>query len=433
MNNKKENGIIWQSALAVVYSQTVRDYDEEPGGQKMNRSVFLKKSIRKWTALSLIVIILSCLTPVWADSIFECRYSVTFGQSDARAMLKLINDFRTGSEAWYWNSDNKTKTVLTDLSPLTYDYQLEKDAMQRAAEIALYYSHTRPDGTGWDTVGSLTYGENIAAGYPITYINVFGMWQESSADYEHQGHRRNMLGRNYATVGIGHVTAGGCEFWVQEFGLRNSGAGKTAVVDTEKEMTVQINEAILSGKSITGFASRTLNLDYETRMELPLLNVTVSRDDSWSYITDIKVKPEKWTSSDTEAVSVEEGTATGFIVGKTKLTATLWNSQYSVTANVVYNGLQADMVLPKQLKQVDQNVFERINITAVDIPEGVTLISSGAFKNCLNLKQVRICGENTEIDDDAFPSGQAICFICPRGSKAQIYAEKNHYKIVQVK
>ena len=100
---------------------------------------------------------------------------------------------------------------------------------------------------------------------------------------------------------------------------------------------------------------------------------------------------------------------------------------------MVYNGLQTDTVLPDQLKRIDQNVFEGTNITAVDIPEGVTLISSGAFSNCPNLKQVRIRGEETEIADDAFPSGQEICFICPRESRAKTYAENNHYKVVRVK
>ena len=52
-----------------------------------------------------------------------------------------------GKEAWVWNQDNQTKTVYKNLKTLTYAYELEKTAMLRAAELAFYYNHTRPNGT----------------------------------------------------------------------------------------------------------------------------------------------------------------------------------------------------------------------------------------------------------------------------------------------
>ena len=64
-------------------------------------------------------------------------------------MLGKINSFRTGNEAWYWNSDNKTKTKCKNLGKLKYDYNLEQIAMQRAAEIAFQFSHERTDGTDY--------------------------------------------------------------------------------------------------------------------------------------------------------------------------------------------------------------------------------------------------------------------------------------------
>ena len=80
-------------------------------------------------------------------------------------MLSKINALRTGGNAWYWNSDNTTKTVLTDLSALQYDYDLEKAAMQRAAELVAMYSHTRPcDGDASDMFDWYSFGENIAYG-----------------------------------------------------------------------------------------------------------------------------------------------------------------------------------------------------------------------------------------------------------------------------
>ena len=69
----------------------------------------------------------------------------------ARSMLAYINEFRTGEDAWYWEADNTTKTYVTGLSPLKYDYDLEAVAMLRASEIAVKFSHTRPDGSKWST------------------------------------------------------------------------------------------------------------------------------------------------------------------------------------------------------------------------------------------------------------------------------------------
>ena len=37
-------------------------------------------------------------------------FNAPFRQTTARGMLSMINSFRTGSEAWYWNSDNSTRT-----------------------------------------------------------------------------------------------------------------------------------------------------------------------------------------------------------------------------------------------------------------------------------------------------------------------------------
>ena len=49
--------------------------------------------------------------------------NVKYGQTEARKMLDMVNAFRTGGDAWVWNSDDKTKTTYssTDLAPLEYD------------------------------------------------------------------------------------------------------------------------------------------------------------------------------------------------------------------------------------------------------------------------------------------------------------------------
>lgn len=130
--------------------------------------------------------------------------------SEVRACFNLVNQFRTGNEANYWNQDNATKTNLVGkLCRLTLDEDLCKAAQIRANEIVTKFSHTRPDGTSCKTVLtelSIPWnnrGENIAAGYS-SGSQTFDQWKEDSENFDGQGHRRNMLG-DFTKIGIAHA------------------------------------------------------------------------------------------------------------------------------------------------------------------------------------------------------------------------------------
>ena len=69
----------------------------------------------------------------------------SFNRSDARSILDMINEMRTGSDAWYYNQDG-SKYSCSGLGELSWDEGLEQAAMQRAAEIAVSYDHSRPNG-----------------------------------------------------------------------------------------------------------------------------------------------------------------------------------------------------------------------------------------------------------------------------------------------
>lgn len=69
------------------------------------------------------------------------------GYADTTDAYTELNNFRTSKNAWYWNSDNKTRTnVVGKLKPLKRNTQLEQTAKVRAKEIAQSFSHTRPTG-----------------------------------------------------------------------------------------------------------------------------------------------------------------------------------------------------------------------------------------------------------------------------------------------
>ena len=129
---------------------------------------------------------------------------------EVRACFNLVNQFRTGNEAFYWNEDNTTKTNLVGkLGRLTLDEDLCKAAQIRANEIVKKFDHVRPNGKRCETVlddCSISYrgwGENIAAGNR-TGSATFIQWKEDDENYSGQGHRRNMLG-DFTKIGIAYT------------------------------------------------------------------------------------------------------------------------------------------------------------------------------------------------------------------------------------
>lgn len=167
------------------------------------------------------------------STVVTVEYDVEYHEQDSRSMLSDINAFRTGSDAWYYDTSGN-KVSVSGLSTLAYDKNLEKIAQMRAAEIAINFAHERPDGSSCFTAtsnGVSSMGENIAAGYTSADA-VFVGWREDDEDYYGQGHRRNMLDSDFTAVGIGHVQYQGVDYWVQEFGTLSettsvSGSGST--------------------------------------------------------------------------------------------------------------------------------------------------------------------------------------------------------------
>lgn len=193
-----------------------------------------------------------------------------YNQSYAQTMLALddkedtlekgpINAFRKSPEAWWYTDDTKTgKEYADNLKILKYDYDLEKVAMQRAAEISLMFSHTRPNGQKYTTaydelVGDIFQwkGENIAAGTHMTMEGAFNAWKEDGLPYSQQGHRRNMLNSNYTRIGIAYVRIDDMDYWVQEFGTlydENSASSKyVPPADGKRKVRIQLLNSLVSG------------------------------------------------------------------------------------------------------------------------------------------------------------------------------------------
>jgi len=100
--------------------------------------------------------------------------------------------------------------------PLRMADDLCDAANVRARELAVLYSHTRPDGRMWVTAidtKNRVCGENAAAGQ-ATPENVMKSWMESP------GHRKNILRSEYRELGVGYYASaqGGMgRYWIQIF------------------------------------------------------------------------------------------------------------------------------------------------------------------------------------------------------------------------
>lgn len=98
------------------------------------------------------------------------------------------------------------------LDILTWDDTLYEYAKIRAAEASVKWSHTRPDGTSWKEMDPGTFqGENLAKGYD-TAQDAVNAWIAS------QGHRENILRKNFTRTAIAFYNAENGWFWCQTFG-----------------------------------------------------------------------------------------------------------------------------------------------------------------------------------------------------------------------
>ncbi len=262
-----------------------------------------------------------------------------YGQTEARAMLEMINEFRTTTGVWCWDKNgNKDTESYANLSELSYDYELEKVAMLRAMEIALHYSHTRPNSEYCFTAYTGTYkgtGENIAAGYR-TAEAVYKGWREDDEPYSNQGHRRNMLNSGFTAVGIGHVYCNGCHYWVQEFRYPTSSMAATKANDAETTVAIELDTANIKSQSIAlSDGSDSVEITYGTEIAFPDIVLNILTGSTWPGNTPVSVSADlAWQVEDATIASLSDGKIKGLKIGSTKLTAVFGSQTLSIPVTV---------------------------------------------------------------------------------------------------
>ena len=260
-----------------------------------------------------------------AAEIIPVNISVKYGQTEGRKIFDMINEMRTDSfDAWCWNADNETKTRYDNLNELAYDYDLERIATKRAAELALLFDHERPNGERCFSIyeeEGIAYraaGENIAMGYR-TAEAVNAAWREDGEPYSGQGHRRNMLNPKFNCVGIGHVYLDGCHYWVEEFAYRTSvNTTETTANDSEQAMSLSVPKSKVTGLKVAfDKTSYSLRTGESTEVKLTA-KLTVFGSDT--IVTDLPAI----SVNDPSIATYSNGKITGVAEGSTTLTASLY-------------------------------------------------------------------------------------------------------------
>ena len=265
-----------------------------------------------------------------ADPVVRVRVNnVEFLYPEARSMLGMINEFRTGEDAWQLKKNNKTRQKVKNLKPLQYDYNLEKVAMQRALELAIFFNHTRPDGTAWKTAfpkKTSTKGENLAYGQ-IDVSGAFIALREDDKDYNGQGHRRNMLRKNFTRVGFGGVKIGDTIYYTQEFASGKAGGSDS---DLFSSNIVNVSWKTLMNSGARNLGAYPAELTLVPGESVPLPEVTIY---SHSGVR-LTILDCTWTPAD-GLVSLDGSVLTAVGVGTTYLTADVVGNQVTLPITIV--------------------------------------------------------------------------------------------------
>lgn len=377
----------------------------------------------------------------------------------------VVNNLKITAECCYDDAFEVFKQVnelreSKGVKPLKMDPQLLEDAMQRAAETIVSYSHTRPNGTGCFTINDNMYAENIAMGQSSP-SKVMQAWINS------EGHYKNMLLSYVNSIGVGAVIHNGYRYWVQVFGITGSST-ETVDENISKVFDVDIGETVYN-----------FSIDAPEKFFIGDVSQLKVISSNQYYGVKFNVNPDTfdWSSSHNEIISVSNGKYTAHQKGTATINATnsfaemsldvsvcdfsegasrkcgdniTWsynngvltltgsgemydyNTEYttpSITTDapwvdafdvvekvIVGEGITkigdcafscflelSEVELPSTLKEIGERAFgDCRSLESIEIPDSVTAIGNYAFYDCDMLQSVKLSSSLTEISEGMF-------------------------------
>lgn len=269
--------------------------------------------------------------------------------------------------------------VAEGLSELTFDKELTDAAMQRAAEIGIYFSHTRPNGTMCNSIDLPNMnisGENIAA-YHQSAAKVVEGWMNST------GHRANILNADFKSIGVGCLKINGLYHWVQLFGYQDAYDSDSSQISGTQTVTtpVEISESLLD-KDIKLDITVQCD-DYDEPNIIPLNTETEIKYMAYDLDIDISVQlnsenvvfessnPEIASISGNKITMLQEGTVTVSTVinGKTistEVTSAIEPTDIYIENDNISVNMEETAQINASLVPSNANVKTEINYSSVD-------------------------------------------------------------------
>ena len=206
------------------------------------------------------------------------------------------------------------------LPALTMDGDLLDTAMQRAAETVISFSHTRPDNNDCFSASKKMCGENIATG-GTTASAVMKQWMNSS------GHRANILGEDYTSIGIGVVKYGSSYYWVQCFGQTEDSVDASSYQNQKVSAAVQLSEENKEYSFSCALAAAKIKVGATTKM-------TTTVDNGWTRHTMAASNMVFSSSNPSVATVTSDGVVSGTGAGTAVITAKLKNGTITRKAKI---------------------------------------------------------------------------------------------------
>ena len=212
--------------------------------------------------------------------IHKAKASFYYNYDYAYEVLELVNKIRKEN----------------NLEPMTMDAKLLDNAMYRASELTLYFSHQSPIGQYNTSIGA---SENVAM-WQRTPQEVVDAWMSDS-------HKEPILSSKYTAIGVGAVASNGQLYWAQEFRSKVSEEAKKSSYKTGN----QVNTIEYTTDIVTDFHPEQTSLTIKEKGEssiVSLLKRAILLPDSVHYVSsDEKVCT---VSKDGKLTGKEAGNAT---------------------------------------------------------------------------------------------------------------------------
>jgi uncharacterized protein YkwD len=306
-------------------------------------------------------------------------YDVVVDSTNNAAMLSAENTYREGQQ----------------LAAFASDSGLDRLAVERAKDIALFYSHLRPDNTdptlitaNGESDGDKSYqAENIWSG-GNTYTSVLSSWENESS-VEGARNSANLKSSEYTHVGIGHVVYNGQHYWVQVFSNGPSSAGGSASTGEEK-VTREISRSNISSdvmvyNSVVRDPSKdtnfeTIKVGVGESVNLPTVSLGIntidSVHDSNNNYCPVLVEPV-WKIDASNAATLSGNQVKGALKGSANLSLSFslkQNYNFTIPVNVVSSSIAgATMVLNLPASGYVADGTEKTPKAVITL-DGVTLV-----------------------------------------------------------